>query len=38
MHILPHHNSYSMFWMFLGVIVAPTVVIATLFGIAHALL
>jgi hypothetical protein len=35
MHILPHHNSYSLVWMFLGVTVIPTAVLAILFTVAH---
>jgi Mg2+ and Co2+ transporter CorA len=30
-HVLPEHRSYSLFWMVLGVILAPTAVIAGLF-------
>jgi hypothetical protein len=37
MHVLPTHNSYSLVWMFLGVVVAPTAVLATLFFCAHLL-
>jgi len=35
MHILPEHNSYSLIWMCLGVIVVPTTLLWTLFLIAH---
>lgn len=34
-HILPEHNSYSLFWMVLGVIAVPPAVISALFLIAH---
>jgi len=35
MHILPNHSSYSLVWAFLGVAVAPTVILATIFVISH---